>query len=471
MGRILVVDDERSMREYLEILLRKVGHEVLTAADVPSAVALADSKEIDLVLTDLRIGRETGLDVLKAFKAAQPETEVVMITAFATMENAIQTMKAGAYDYVTKPFKNEELTVLVEKALEKGRLSRENESLRIQLGARGRLAGMVGTSAAMQEIDRLVEKVAASRSTVLIIGESGVGKELVARAIHDKGQRAGAPFVPINCGAIPEGLVESELFGHVKGAFTGAHADHAGLFKAANGGTVFLDEVSELPLAAQVKLLRAIQERRIRPVGGNRDHEIDVRIIGATNRDMAEEVRENRFREDLFYRLNVIQVRVPPLRERREDIEPLARYFVARFAAEAGRESQTLSAEAVRHLTTYGWPGNVRELENAVEQAVTLTEVGTKVIQAEVLPSAIRGVTTDVPETQIEISEAGLDLQGVLDGIEKRYLQQALLKAGGVKKEAARLLGLTFRSMRYRLAKLGLSGPPGAGPKDLDPAI
>ncbi|MBI5549115.1 MAG: sigma-54-dependent Fis family transcriptional regulator, partial [Deltaproteobacteria bacterium] len=265
MARILVVDDERSMREYLEILLRKAGHEVCTAADVASAVTYADGTDaIDLVLTDLRIGNQSGLDVLKTFKAAQPKTEVVMITAYATMENAIEAMKAGAFHYVTKPFKNDELAVLIDKALDKRRLARENESLRIRLGGRPRIEGMVGNSAGMREVFSLVEKVAAAKTTVLVIGESGVGKELVARAVHDKGPRAAMPFVPINCGAIPEGLVESELFGHVRGAFTGAHADHPGLFRAASGGTVFLDEVGELPLAAQVKLLRAIQERRIK---------------------------------------------------------------------------------------------------------------------------------------------------------------------------------------------------------------
>jgi two-component system response regulator PilR (NtrC family) len=267
MARILVVDDERSMREYLEIFLRKAGHEVVTAAEVGAALALAESAEFDLVLSDLRVGKESGLGVLKAFKAAQPRVEVVMVTAYATMENAIQAMKLGAYDYVTKPFKNEELALLIAKALEKRALSRENESLKIQLESRGRVAGMVGESGAIRHVCGLIEKVAQSRTTVLVVGESGVGKELVARAVHDKSPRAGAPFVPINCGAIPEGLVESELFGHMRGSFTGASCDRPGLFKAAAGGTIFLDEVSELPLPAQVKLLRAIQERRVKPVG------------------------------------------------------------------------------------------------------------------------------------------------------------------------------------------------------------
>ena len=269
MARILVVDDELSMREYLEILLRKAGHEVQTVADAAGAVALVESDdELDLVITDLRIGNKSGIDVLKACKAAQPQVEVMIITAYATTENAVQAMKLGAYDYVTKPFKNDEFGVVVDKALEKRKLARENQSLRIQLGTRARIEGMEGSGPGMREVFELVEKVAGSRTTVLVIGESGVGKELVARAVHHQSPRASAPFVPINCGAIPEGLVESELFGHVRGSFTGAHNDHPGLFKAASGGTVFLDEVGELPLPAQVKLLRAIQERRIRAVGG-----------------------------------------------------------------------------------------------------------------------------------------------------------------------------------------------------------
>ncbi len=454
MARILIVDDEESMREYLEILLRKSGHEVLSVGCVSDAIELADSTEVDLVLSDLRIGRGSGLDVLKAFKLTQPKTEVVMITAYATMENAIEAMKLGAYDYVTKPFKNEELSILVRKALEKGHLLRENELLKIQLGSRNRIAGMIGQSPAMREVYSLVEKVAASKTTVLIVGESGVGKELVARAVHDKGPRASASFVPINCGAIPEGLVESELFGHVRGAFTGAMGEKVGLFKAANGGTIFLDEVGELTLPAQVKLLRAIQERCIRPVGGNKDIEVDVRLIAATNRDLIEEVKEGHFREDLYYRLNVIQIAVPPLRERKEDVVPLAEYFAARCASQEGRAKIVFSQEAIALLQAYDWPGNVRELENAIERAVTLTEG--EVVLASGLPSPIRGVVAPVASDEVVLGANGIDLQSYLDGIERRFLQLALERSGGVKKEAAKLLGLTFRSMRYRLAKLGL---------------
>lgn len=456
MAKMLVVDDERSMREYLEILLRKMGHSPTTVADCATAVKLADSQDFDIVLSDLRIGKDSGIEVLRAFKAAQADAEVIMITAYATMENAIEAMKLGAYDYVTKPFKNEELSLIIQKALEKRALHRENESLRIQLASRGRIAGMVGESPSMRQVYALVDKVALGKTTVLVVGESGVGKELVARAIHSKGPRSNGPFVPINCGAIPEGLVESELFGHVRGAFTGASSDRAGLFKAAGGGTIFLDEVGELPLAAQVKLLRAIQDRRVKPVGGNRDVEVDARIVAATNCDLAEEVKEGRFREDLYYRLNVIQIFVPPLRERRDDILPLAEHFVARHAREMGFSPFSISREAVSFLQSYGWPGNVRELENAMERAVTLAEGA--VVGPEVLPSQIRGVSA-APDGEVALPPGGLDLQSYLDAVESKFLQMALGQAGGVKKEAAKLLGLTFRSMRYRLAKQGLSSP------------
>jgi two-component system response regulator PilR (NtrC family) len=461
MARILVVDDERSMREYLEILLRKVGHEVTTTAEAKDAQERARSQPFDLVLSDLRIGKESGIEVLKAFKEAQPSVEVILITAYATMENAIEAMKLGAYDYVTKPFKNEELSLLISKALEKRALAEENECLRIQLQPRERMEGMVGSSAAMQRVYALVEKVAQGRTTALIVGASGVGKELVARAIHSKGPRASGPFVAISCGAIPEGLVESELFGHVRGAFTGANCDRAGLFKAAGGGTIFLDEVGELPLPAQVKLLRAIQERRIKPVGGNHDIEVDARIIAATNRNLVEEVKEGRFREDLYYRLDVIQIYVPRLKERREDIAALAEHFIAVHSSESGRSGLNLSKEALSFLEAYDWPGNVRELENAMERAVTLCEGS--VIGPDVLPSQIRGQMTLGPESGIQLPPGGMDLQSYLDGTERRFLSLALEKAGGVKKEAAKLLGLTFRSMRYRLAKQGLSTPREAG--------
>jgi two-component system response regulator PilR (NtrC family) len=458
MASILVVDDEASMRELLEILLRKQGHRVSSASDAATALRRAAEGGLDLVVTDLRLGTDSGIDVLRGVKERSPATEVVMVTAFATTENAVQAMKLGAYDYVLKPFKVDELVLVVQKALEHRALLQENRVLRHRVG-RPRLASpeIVGTSAAIEEVRSLVEKVAPTRTTVLITGESGTGKEVVARAIHDRGERRDQPFVAINCGAIPEGLIESELFGHEKGSFTGATESKAGLFEVAGSGTLFLDEVAELPAQLQVKLLRALQERRVRRVGGKVDLAVDARIVAATNRDLQEEVRTGRFREDLFYRLNVIQVRMPPLRARREDVPLFVAHFLARFAVECGKPDVSFSPEAERRLAEYDYPGNVRELANVVERAVTLAD-GPEIGVAD-LPPALRATgeaPAQAPVVAAELPDGGLDLQAHLDALERALLEQALARAGGVKTEAARLLSLTFRSLRYRLAKFGI---------------
>ncbi|MFY3742903.1 sigma-54-dependent transcriptional regulator [Anaeromyxobacter sp. Red801] len=454
MASILVADDEQSMRELLEILLRKEGHEVATVADAGAAISRAAQGDLDLVITDLRLGRDSGLDVLRAVKEHAPASEVVMVTAFATTENAIQAMKLGAYDYVLKPFKVDELKLVVAKALEHRALVAENRVLRRSMGA-PREHELIGRSPAMQELRELIEKVAPGRSTILISGESGTGKEVVARAIHLRGGRHDQPFVAINCGAIPEGLIESELFGHEKGSFTGASEARQGLFEVAASGTLFLDEVGELPPAAQVRLLRALQERRIRRVGGTRDLPVAARIVAATNRELADEVEAGRFREDLFYRLNVIQLRVPPLRERRADVPLFLEHYLARFAAELGRPVPSISPEAERILLAHDWPGNVRELANVLERAVTLS--GGPIIEAAALPPKMRGSAPAAAGATV-LPETGLDLQAHLDAIERAILEQALARTGGVKSEAARLLSLTFRSLRYRLAKYGISG-------------
>jgi two-component system response regulator PilR (NtrC family) len=453
MPSILVVDDERSMREFLEILLRKQGHQVSAAADVPGALARLAEGDVDLVVTDLRLGSGSGLDVLAAVKERTPATEVIVVTAFATTENAVQAMKLGAYDYVLKPFKVDELKLVVEKALERRRLVAENRTLRHRAGRTSDAPEILGRSAAIEEVRALVEKVAAARTTLLITGESGTGKEVVARAIHARAG-AGAPFVAVNCGALPEGLIESELFGHEKGSFTGATDRKTGLFEVAGTGTLFLDEVGELSPPLQVKLLRALQERRIRRVGGSTDIAVGARIVAATNRDLAEEVRAGRFREDLYYRLNVIQIRMPPLRERRADVPLFLDHFLDRFAAELARPRPRLSAEAEGMLATYDYPGNVRELANVVERAVTLAEG--EVIEPGVLPAAVRGAAPALDAGTPDLPETGFDLQAHLDAIERRLLEQALARTGGVKTEAARLLSLTFRSLRYRLAKYGI---------------
>jgi two-component system response regulator PilR (NtrC family) len=456
MASLLVVDDEQSMREFLEILLKRAGHRVASLGNAGAALARVEEGGIDLVLCDLRLGAEDGLEVLRRVKERSPATEVVMITAFATAENAIQAMKLGAYDYVIKPFKVDELTLVVEKALEHRALVQENRVLRHRVGDRPQVApGLLGHTPAIEEVRAMVGKVAATRTTVLITGESGTGKEVVARAIHAAGDRADLPFVAVNCGAVPEGLIESEFFGHVRGAFTGAAEARPGLFEVAGSGTLFLDEVGELPPQVQVKLLRAVQERRIRRVGGTSDIVISARILAATNRDLGEEVKAGRFREDLYYRLNVIQLRLPPLRERREDLPEFCRHFVARFAAELGRASPALAPETVQLLAAWPWPGNLRELANVLERAVTLCDGDT--IEPNLLPPGMRGGEAEPqPGATTTIPPAGLDLQAHLDAIERRVLEQALARTGGVKTEAARLLGMSFRSFRYRLAKFGI---------------
>jgi two-component system response regulator PilR (NtrC family) len=455
MARILVVDDERSMRELLEILLRKHGHEVLTASDVAGAIAAASEGGLDLVVTDLRLGERSGLDVLRAVKEASPGTEVIVVTAYATTENAIQAMKLGAYDYVLKPFKLDELKLVVEKALERRALLAENRVLRHRIGPSHEEREIIGRAPAILEVRALVERVAPARTTVLVTGESGTGKEVVARAIHDRGG-SGRPFVAVNCGAIPEGLIESELFGHERGAFTGAVGTKQGLFEVAGAGTLFLDEVGELPPPVQVKLLRALQERRIRRVGGAADLAVAARIVAATNRKLEEEVQAGRFREDLFYRLNVIQIHMPALRERREDIPLFVAHLVARFSAELGRPTLRLAPETERLLLDWRWPGNVRELANVIERAVTLCR-GDVILPAE-MPEPIRGRATGPVggASQPELPEGGMDLQAHLDAVERALLERALARTGGVKTEAARLLSLSFRSLRYRLAKFGI---------------
>jgi two-component system, NtrC family, response regulator PilR len=459
MASILVVDDERSMRELLEIMLAKAGHAVEALAGAAPALERVRQGGVDLVVTDLRLGHDSGLDVLRGSKAASPGTEVIVITAYATAENAVEAMKLGAYDYVLKPFKVDELQLVVSKALERRALLAENRVLRHLVGPRAgsQPPEILGRSAAIEEVRAVVAKVAAAPTTVLLTGESGSGKEVVAQTIHDH-SRGDQPFVAVNCGAIPEGLIESELFGHERGSFTGATAAKPGLFEVAGSGTLFLDEVGELPPGLQVKLLRVLQERRLRRVGGTTDLPFTARVVAATNRVLAADVAAGRFREDLYYRLNVIQIRIPPLRERKEDLPVFVEHFLQRFALELGRAPPRFSPEAERLLLAYDYPGNIRELANLVERAVTLADG--EVITAAVLPQGLRGPPAlGAPGADLTaLPDQGLDLQSHLDGIEKAILLRALERAGGVKTEAARLLSLTFRSLRYRLSKFGIGG-------------
>jgi two-component system response regulator PilR (NtrC family) len=451
-ARILVVDDERSMQEFLEIFFRSEGYDVATAGDVQSARLQLENDDFDVVITDIKMPDGSGLDLLHAAHEFSPETMVIMITAFASTETAIAAMKQGAYDYITKPFKVDEIRIVVEKALEKKLLATENRRLRSELRSQVRDRSIVGNSGVMQRVYELIAQVADTKANVVITGESGTGKEMVARAIHEGGERASQPFVVVNCAAIPENLLESELFGHVKGAFTGAVQSKTGLFEAASGGTLFLDEVGELPLALQVKLLRAIQEKSFRRVGGTRDQSADVRIVAATNRLLDEDVKSGRFREDLYYRLNVIEIPLPPLRERRDDIALLVDHFIEKYGRELGKEVTGCSEEAMQKLLSYRFPGNVRELENVIERAVALSRETT--IQLESLPPAL--LHPPLPGRTTRIPPEGVSLDELMEEYERSLLLEALVPARGVKKKAAQLLGVSFRSFRYRLEKLGI---------------
>jgi two-component system response regulator PilR (NtrC family) len=452
-SRILIVDDEASVRDWLAIYMKRQGHRYETAESGQHALDLIARQEYDLVVTDLKMPQVSGLDVLHEVVRRWPATQVVIMTAFATPETAIEAMKAGAYDYLTKPFKIDEMALVINRALEKRALIRDNTALREQLVGQYRFEDLVGKSTPMRQVFELAQRVASTRSTVLITGESGTGKELVARALHNSSSRSQDPFVALNCGAIPENLLEAELFGHVRGAYTGAVSDAEGMFLAAHGGTLVLDEVGELPAPLQVKLLRALQERTVRPVGGTRDRPINVRVIAITNRDLEADVVEGRFRQDLYYRLNVIQIHVPPLRERTEDIPLLVHHFVRKFALEHGKRIESVEPEAMKALFAYGFPGNVRELENLVERAVALTP-GTTLTPEHLAPPHT-GAPDALSPAQ-ELPSEGIDLDQTLAATERRYIEQALERTGGVRKQAAKLLGISFRSLRYRLDKLGL---------------
>ena len=448
--RVLVVDDERSMRELLAIMLKQAGHDVTVVDGGEQAIEAVKGEAFDLVITDLRMRKVDGIAVLRATKEYSPSTVVLVVTAFASTETAVEAMKLGAYDYVTKPFKLDEIKLTIANALERKRLQDENRELRTQLRRERGFESFVGKSRQMVELLEVIRKTADGLSTVMVTGESGTGKELVAQAIHQESPRRAGPFVSVNCGAIPETLMESELFGHVKGAFTGAVANTVGLFSAANGGSLFLDEVTEVPQSVQVKLLRAIQEREIRRVGDTRDVKVDVRLIAASNRDVAKAVADGILREDLFYRLNVIPINLPPLRERREDIPLLAAHFVRKISHELGKSVKGVSPEALAILEAYRWPGNIRELENVIERALVLGSGD--MLEAEALPPDLQQPRTHQDVT-VEIPADGLDLEATLEQIEHRYLQMALARTGGVQTRAAELLRVSFRQFRYKLQK------------------
>jgi len=453
MSKLLIVDDERSMRDFLAILLKKEGHDVVAASDGADAVKAVQSEIFDLVITDMRMPGVDGMGVLKAVKELSPETAVIMITAFATAEAAVEAMKAGASDYIIKPFKVDELKLIINNTLEKRSLKKENILLRREIASKAGFDNFIGKSPDMERVFDLIRQVAQSSSTVLITGESGTGKELVAKAIHYNSPRKNGPYVTVNCGALPETLLESELFGYMKGAFTGAAANKQGLFEAADGGTLFLDEISATTPALQVKLLRVLQEREFMRVGGTAKIRVDVHIIAASNKDLALEVDKGMFRQDLFYRLNVIPISLPPLRDRKEDIPLLVDFFLKQIfkKTDGPKVDKTIAPDALKHLMSYSWPGNVRELQNMIERLVIMSPGDT--IKSEHLGGLGVDKQPSSDLVTMDIPEEGMDIEALLSRIEKTLLKKALERAGGSKTDAAKLLKLSFRSFRHRWYK------------------
>jgi two-component system response regulator AtoC len=443
--RVLVVDDEENLRLVLRTLLRRHGYEVETAPTGEEALSLVDSFGPDVVLTDVRMPKMGGLDLLATLKAKRNEATVIVMSAYGNMDLALEAMKAGAYDYVQKPFKPDEIVLALKKAEEREALRRENRALRDEIRKEHRFEDILAKSGKMQDIFRTIAKISEYKTTVLITGESGAGKELVARAIHRRSKRSG-PFVAVNCGAIPENLLESELFGHKKGAFTDAIQDRRGLFEEATGGTLFLDEIGELPLALQVKLLRVLEDEKIRRLGETRDLQVDVRIVTATHRDLPAETKAGRFREDLFYRLNVLPIHCPPLRDRREDIPLLIDHFLARNNARLGTSIRGLDTEARRLLYEYAWPGNVRELENTIERAMVLTEGDT--ITAQDLPERVREARDPV---QMQLASGELSVKKTMRIIEEILIRRALQKTKGNRTRAAEILEISHRALLYKI--------------------
>ncbi len=456
--RILVVDDEEDILYVLEGHLTRAGYDVTTARDGEEALGRFREGRHDLVIADVRMPKLDGLGLLKALREIDPVIGVIMITGHGSIDTAVEAMKVGAYDYLTKPFRHiNEILLTVERALEKPRLVVEVQRLRRELGRRHRFAGLVGVSPAMQEVYDLIEKVAAQEITVMIQGESGTGKEIVARAIHALSARRGGPFIPVNCGAIAESLLESELFGHVRGAFTGAVTETKGLFRAAEGGTIFLDEIAEISYNLQVKLLRVLQEREVRPVGSDRSVKVDVRVVAATNRPLEEAIRDGTLRKDLFYRLNVVSIGLPPLRERASDIPLLVQHFIEVFNERTGRHVCAISSEVLETLARHSWPGNVRELENVVERTFAL---GTEpVITAKDLPPYLASEPVGMLKT------ASSQRPVLLRDLEAETILRVLRETGGNQVQAARLLGVDRKTIHRKLKKYRLSqiSPEGHG--------
>ena len=454
MAKILVVDDDQGMREFLEILLAREGYEVTSASGGKDALRLCKKHKFDLAITDLKMPRVDGIDVLKSIKEISPETMVILITAYASGETAVAAMKEGAYDYLEKNFDVEDLKAVIKDALSKKGVKEEDAVFMKDVEIALSFGNMIGKSKGMLKVYSLVKKVADTVANILITGESGTGKELVARAIHENSLRKDKSFVVINCGGVPENLLESELFGYMKGSFSGAYTDKPGLFEVAHNGTIFLDEIGELPPFLQVKLLRVVQEKTFRRIGGTEDIKVDVRIISATNQDLAQKVKNGGFREDLYYRLNVIPVVIPPLKERNEDIPLLTRYFIEKYSKEFKKEIKKISPYAIQLLMKYPFPGNVRELENIIERSVALETTNIILPENLVMPGA-GGIDEDAG-LSAGIPDEGINLNDELARIERLLIKKALQKTNGSKTKAAKLLNISFDSLRYRLEKLDI---------------
>lgn len=453
---ILVVDDELSMRELLELMMEREGYKVSCAESGNKAIDLIEKTDFDLLLCDIRLGDITGLDVLRAAKKQNQDTVVIMISAYATAETAVEAMNDGAYDYLPKPFDKDELKHAIANALDQKTTKQEKKILDDEFKKTLHFGIIIGNSPKMMHIYGMVEQVAKTTTNILITGESGTGKELIAKAIHEQSDRRDKPFVVINCGGIPETLIESELLGYKKGAFTGAIQDKKGLFEIADKGTVFLDEIGELSIQLQVKLLRVVQDKVFKAVGGNEDISVDIRIISATNKNLEDEVIAGKFREDLFYRLNVIEIKVPPLRERKSDIRALCQHFLDKYSREMGKEVTRISSYAIDLLNKYDFPGNIRELENLLERSVALSSTNILLPESLTLSIHKRRWIEGIRNRRFDLNEVpyGVFLDSIMEEIESAYLKKALECTDGNISKAAEQLGISFRSMRYRLDKL-----------------
>ncbi|MBT1072733.1 sigma-54-dependent transcriptional regulator [Pelotalea chapellei] len=456
-GSILIVDDEKGQRDILNMILRKEGYDIVDVPGVREAMEQMERREFDLILTDLKMQGQSGLDLLEIVLNEDPQQCVIMMTAHGTVDSAVEAMKKGAFDYLEKPLERENLLLTLRRAFERIHLVHENRVLQKRVASIQTIPNMLGEHPKMREVFRIVTKIAATTSTVLIVGESGTGKELVARAIHEGSQRKDRPFMAINCAAIPDTLIESELFGHEKGSFTGANAREFGIFEAANGGTVFLDEIGEMNVAMQAKLLRAIQEKEIRRVGGKVNIPLDVRIVSATNKELEQEIKRGGFREDLFYRLNVIRINLPSLRERGNDVKTLAEFFVKKYSQASGIAMDGISKPALKLLMNYAWPGNVRQLESVIERSVLMAE--SNYIGPEDLPSEITATSLLAGGVPFDLPPEGIDFEA----LEKGLIIKAMERADWVIGKAAPLLGMSYKTLQYRLEKFEIERPEKRG--------